>query len=219
MCAADRLGAVEDVDPEVKSNVVNLSYHSETEESSDSYYGLVEESLKSPERASFVGGLFDFSEPSNSSRISKLCSSNRNKNDFDTLSFHSSSDDKFISDKDDKDSDSEAIDNVEEEDIYKFKETDSNVISQYVYEPNPTIVNGIKIRPSCSVPDCAAKASANSKDIISSLLGDRNQVDRKNKLLHHLRSQERTGLSVKGFYFGAQFLCPKCFAVESGLSI
>ena len=138
----------DDFDPEVISSTVNLSYHSETEESSDSYYGLVEEGVKSPETANFEGDLFDFPEPSNISQSSKLCASNRNKSDFDRLSFHSSSDNNFASDMEDKDSSNEAVDNVEGEDVYKFKETDSNIISQYVYEPKANIVIDFYTPPS-----------------------------------------------------------------------
>ena len=204
----------------------NLSYHSESEEStSSSDYGLVIENPKDPGILNKEITGFDLDEELfGDTAPSQVINS---REDFDKISFNSSNSDKQLSNGE-SDSDFFLRDSDEAEtsvvkgklcdDIYNFTEDSSfDEIAEYKYKPKQLTICKT-VQPLCSISECVAKASKDTSEIIKTLLSGKNKSEIKNQLLQHLKGQQRMGLTGSGFVFGGEFLCSKCFANESGQS-
>jgi hypothetical protein len=71
---------------------------------------------------------------------------------------------------------------------------------------------------SCCELKCIQNSFSDKDKEFLQLMNVKRKIVVKNELLSHLRFQEKMGLSVNGFIFNGQFLCPKTFRILSGLS-
>ena len=72
-------------------------------------------------------------------------------------------------------------------------------------------------RPCCDF-ECNRKAFSEEAKEILHQMNLKSKLAAKNDLLAHLHYQEKMGLSVAGFFFSGEFLCPKTFSRMSGFS-